>query len=100
MENVYNVLVPNIYVPEPTVMTELLTQVDLNIALEYIPKLWSDIIIFDHSGRINIIEQVVDIMAQNEPDKGSPLHERFAYIAMDIHERVENQHEKKTNKLQ
>ncbi|CAH1176490.1 unnamed protein product [Phaedon cochleariae] len=99
MSQVYEVLVPNIYVPEPGVMNEVLKQVDLNGAIEYIPKLWSDMTIFDHTGRENLIQYILNIMVNNEPDKDSTLVERFSYIAWDIHTRVENQHENKTNKL-
>ncbi|KAG5898592.1 hypothetical protein JTB14_016603 [Gonioctena quinquepunctata] len=100
MSQIYEVLVPNIYVPEPGVMNEILTQVDLNGAIEYIPKLWSDMIIFDHTSRENLIESITNIMVNNDPETGSALVERFSYIAWDIYSRIENQNEFRFNKLQ
>ncbi|XP_074027705.1 small ribosomal subunit protein mS39 [Leptinotarsa decemlineata] len=99
MSQVYDILVPNIYVPEPGVMSELLKQVDLNGAIEYISKLWSDMIIFDHTNRENLIEAISNIMVNNGPETGSELASRFSYIAWDIYSRIENQNEQKTNKI-
>ncbi|KAJ8928157.1 hypothetical protein NQ314_019304 [Rhamnusium bicolor] len=99
ISEVYNKLVPNIYVPEPGVMNEVLNQVDLNGAIEYIPKLWSDMTIFDHTNRENLIDSILNIMVYNEPPTDPELRERFSYIGWDIYTKIENQNENRFNKL-
>lgn len=99
MAEVYEKLVPNIYVPEPGVMAEVLKQVDLNGAVEYVPKLWSDMTIFDHTGRENLVEAILNIMVNNGSDTDSNLKERFSFIAWDIYTKIINQNEKKFNKI-
>ncbi|XP_060532689.1 small ribosomal subunit protein mS39 [Cylas formicarius] len=97
MENVYNKLVPNIYVPEPSVMEELLRQVELNASIEYIPKLWSDMTIFDQVNREKLITLVLNIMVENSPQVGTDLAIAFSNIAKNIYENIENQNPERTN---
>lgn len=99
MEQVYNKYVPNIYVPEPSVMSEVIKHVDLNGAIEHVPRLWSDMIIFDHSSRQNLVEAILNVMINNEPEQGSEFTERFAYIAWDIHNRIRNQNDRRLKKI-
>ncbi|KAJ8979588.1 hypothetical protein NQ317_019476 [Molorchus minor] len=99
MNEVYYKLVPNIYVPEPSVMTEVLKQVDLNGETEYIPKLWSDMTIFDHTSRENLIDTVLNIMINNEPPIESELTQKFADIGWNIYEKIDTQDENRFNKL-
>ncbi|RZC40303.1 PTCD3 -like protein, mitochondrial, partial [Asbolus verrucosus] len=99
MAETYEKLVPHIYVPEPGIMEEVLKQVDANGAVEYIPKLWSDMVVFEHTYRENLIESILNIMANNEQLVNSELNERFAYIAWDIYNRIENQDENRISKL-
>ncbi|KAJ8922045.1 hypothetical protein NQ315_008686 [Exocentrus adspersus] len=98
MNQTYDKLVPNIYVPEPGVMLELLTQVELNAAVEYIPKLWSDMTVFDHTTRENLLELISNIMVNNPP-ADSELRERFSYIAWDMYNKIESQNENRYNKI-
>lgn len=99
----YHTLVPNIYTPEPGIMTEILKQVDINGALELIPRLWSDIVIFEHSNRESILELVLKIMVENVPSKDiatqANLGENFSSIAWQIFTKIEEQPENKTNAL-
>ncbi|CAH0552989.1 unnamed protein product [Brassicogethes aeneus] len=97
MRDIYEKYVPHIYVPEPGVMGEILKIVDINGAIEFIPKLWSDMTVFDHTNRENLLETVLDIMVNNEIE--SELKENFSNIAWDIFNRIENQNENRTNKI-
>lgn len=99
IENTYYKLVPHIYVPEPAIMGEVLKQVELNGAIEFIPKLWSDMIMFDHIHREALVEQVLNMMVNNEPPQGSDLVERFSNIGWDLYTTVEGQTEERYNKL-
>lgn len=96
----YSRLVPNVYTPEPGIMTEILKQVDINGALELIPQLWSDIVIFEHTNRENILELVLKIMVENTPNQELPnqanLGEKFSDIAWQIFTKIEEQSETRT----
>ncbi|CAH1987692.1 unnamed protein product [Acanthoscelides obtectus] len=99
MQNIYNMLVPNIYVPEPGVMAEVLKQVDLNGSVEYVAQLWSDMIIFDHINRENLIESILNILDSNKPEAESNLIEVFSCIAWDLFKRLEDEGDNRFNKL-
>ncbi|KAK4883101.1 hypothetical protein RN001_006420 [Aquatica leii] len=99
MQNTYLKLVPHIYVPEPSVMLEILKCVEANDAVEYIPRLWSDVIIFDHVNRENLINLVLNILVSSENAESATLAERFSTIAWDIWNKIENQNENKINKI-
>ncbi|XP_064473194.1 small ribosomal subunit protein mS39-like [Ornithodoros turicata] len=81
----YDKYVPNIYTPEPSVVCEIIEAIDLNDALEYIPQLWSDIIIFNHYERENVIKGMLSVMAKGKRE--AQLQEQFATIVSDIRER-------------
>ncbi|XP_037956999.1 protein PTCD3 homolog, mitochondrial-like [Teleopsis dalmanni] len=89
----YDKLVPNIYIPEPGVMEELLKAVELNAAIELVPRLWSDMIIFDHLGRESLINRILNIMVSNKPDISIPIQEQlpqqFAKVALDIYNKIQ-----------
>lgn len=99
----YNALVPHVYVPEPGIMTEILKQVEINGALELIPRLWSDIVIFEHSNRDNILELILKIMVENKPSQDiagqANLNANFSDIAWQIFTKIEEQPENRTNPL-
>lgn len=92
-ENVYYKLVPHIYVPEPSVMAEILEAVEANGTYKYIPKLWSDMIIFDHLNRKKLIEMILSIISENVLDKDDPLLGNFAKIGWDIYSKIDSQGE-------
>lgn len=98
MENVYQKLVPNIYVPEPSVMLDILKCVEANDAIEYVPRLWSDILIFDHANRENILNLLLNIMVNNQ-DGDATMVEKLSNIAWDIWNKVEYQSEHRTKVL-
>lgn len=100
MEYTYNVLIPHVYVPEPGVMGEILKSVESNRAIEYLPKLWSDMIVFDHTNREKLITHILKIMVENEPlEDNLELNEKFANVAWDIYDRIEGQSEHRTVQL-
>ncbi|KAF5280612.1 hypothetical protein FQA39_LY05260 [Lamprigera yunnana] len=99
MEEIYEKYVPHIYIPEPSVMLDILKCVELNDAVEYIPRLWSDIIIFDHASNEKLVNLVVNIMVNNKVTENKTLCESFATIAWTIWDKIENPPERKINKL-
>jgi pentatricopeptide repeat domain-containing protein 3 len=99
MNDVYYKYVPHIYVPETGIMAEILTQIDANGAIEYVPRLWSDMMVFDQSYRENLVEIIMNTMVNNEQLVNADYNEKFANIAWDIYTRAEEQEESKINKL-
>lgn len=99
----YNRLVPHVYTPEPGIMTEILKQVEINGALELLPRLWSDMVIFDHTSRESLLQHVLKIMVENRPNSELPsqtgLDAQFLNIAWQIWNKIENQIEGRTNQL-
>lgn len=103
MNETYNYLVPNVYIPEPTVIDEILKSIDTNGALTYLPKIWSDMTIFDHIHRDNLVNRILRIMVDNTPNLSIPeyegLDEKFMNIAWSVWTYIEGQSEKRVNKL-
>lgn len=90
---IYDLLVPNIYIPEPGIMEEILKMVEVNGAFELMPRLWSDMVIFDHINRESLLTRSLKIMISNKPDVSKKyqeqLPEQFAKVALDIYHKVE-----------
>lgn len=76
-------------------MLAILKNMEASGHIEYIPQLWSDIKIFDHAHRENILQYLVDVMVENKPNSAE-LTERFAVIAWDIFMLVKTQPEERT----
>lgn len=99
----YDRLVPHVYTPEPGIMAEILKQVEVNGALELLPRLWSDMVIFDHVNREPLLQHVLKIMVENRPNAELPsqqgLDAQFLNIAWQIWTKIETQHESRTNQL-
>uniref|UniRef100_A0A1B6HTV0 Small ribosomal subunit protein mS39 n=1 Tax=Homalodisca liturata TaxID=320908 RepID=A0A1B6HTV0_9HEMI len=93
----YNKLVPNIYVPEPGIMEEIIKTVDLNEAWELLPRLWSDVVMFEHTDRESLICAVLTALQRSQTDD-TELTGRLADVAWGIWERLENQRESRFNK--
>lgn len=101
----YDRLVPKIYIPEPGIMEEILKSVEVNGAIDLIPRIWSDIVAFDLMNRENIINRILKITTENKPNPENPIHnglnEHFARIGLDIFTKVtETADTRATKKLQ
>ncbi|KAK9871049.1 hypothetical protein WA026_010007 [Henosepilachna vigintioctopunctata] len=99
MENLYNQIVPNIYTPEMGVLEEIIKQVEISGAIEFLPKLWSDVVTFDCARKDTMLKLILDIMVHNEPENDPNLVEKFANIGSDIYEKLMNQNENRTNNI-
>ncbi|XP_044748174.1 protein PTCD3 homolog, mitochondrial [Coccinella septempunctata] len=99
MTNMYDKLVPHIYTPEMSVLEEILKQIEIYGAVEYIPKMWSDMVIFDSTRKESMLNLILNIMVANERKNDPDLTEKFANVAEDIHEKLINQNENSTNKI-
>ena len=61
-------------------------------ALYHLPKLWSDMVIFEHSSREKLVALVLSALLQHQPrEDQKELTERLATIAKDVWARVQGQ---------
>lgn len=98
ISEIYEKLVPHIYTPEPAVMEEILKQVEATDAIQHVPKLWSDMVIFDLSNRDRLLNLILNIMVNGKTNDES-LQEQFGNVAYDIYNILVNQDENRTNKI-
>ncbi|XP_022230990.2 protein PTCD3 homolog, mitochondrial [Drosophila obscura] len=89
----YDLLVPNIYIPEPGIMEEVLRTIEINAAVEHVPRIWSDMVVFDHTHRESLLLYVLRIMVDNRPNADTPaqsqLSEQCAKVALDMYNKIE-----------
>lgn len=97
----YHHLVPNVYIPEPAVVEEILKAVETSGAIEHVPLLWSHIILFDQNTRESLLLLLTRIMIQNSPNAAFPqqadLVQKFGEIAYDMFSRIEEKNESRSN---
>lgn len=90
----YDLLVPNIYIPEPGIMEEILRALEINGAVEHVPRIWSDMVIFDHTHRESLLLYLLRIMVDNRPTPDEPaqqqLPEQCAKVALDMYNKIED----------
>jgi len=91
----YNKIVPNVYTPEPGIMEEILKSLELNQSIQYLPQLWSDVVIFDQTHRENLIALFLHVMASEFPSEDTPdaikLKQEFVKIGWTIWTTLETQ---------
>lgn len=96
----YHNLVPHVYVPEPSVMEDILKTVEVSGAIEHLPLFWSHVVLFDHNSRESILDLFTRIMIQNPPSSTFPQHaglnEKFSEIAHDMWKKIEEKNENRT----
>lgn len=84
----YHKYVPNIYIPEPSIMENILKQVDAEGAIDQIPLLWSHMVIFDQSNKEPLVNLILRIMTDNKTDS-EELREKFSVIANEMWQKME-----------
>lgn len=85
--DMYNKYIPNIYTPEPSVVCEIIEAIDLNDAIHYVPQLWTDIVLFNHHERTNVVKAMLQVMAKAK--RPAEIQTQLAFIATDINERCD-----------
>ncbi|KAL6262560.1 hypothetical protein P5V15_005352 [Pogonomyrmex californicus] len=95
----YNKLVPHVTIPEPAVMSAILEALQLHpaeTATQYIPKLWSHMIMFGHLDREQLLENILHLMSVHcKPAPDSPLNAQFAGMALTIWDHIQAQNRRK-----
>lgn len=95
----YNKLVPHVTIPEPAVMSAILEALKLHpaqTATQYIPKLWSHMVMFGHLDREELLENILHLLSvhcKSAPD--SPLNAQFAQTALTIWDHIQTQNTKR-----
>lgn len=88
----YSKLVPHVTIPEPDVMSAILEALKLHpaqTATQYIPKLWSHMVMFGHLDREQLLEDILHLMSVHcKPASDSPLNAQFAGMALTIWEHI------------
>lgn len=101
---IYEDLTPNVYSPEPGIMAEILRTIATAGTIEYVPKLWSDMICFDHVGRENLVSDILQIMVNNPPSPEVSQHvdlvEKFNTVAYSVWETLKEQQEIRSERFQ
>ncbi|KAG5313371.1 PTCD3 protein, partial [Acromyrmex insinuator] len=95
----YSKLVPHVTIPEPAVMSAILEALKLHpaqIATQYIPKLWSHMIMFGHLNREELLENILHLMSVHcKPVSDSPLNAQFTEMAVIIWDHIQTQNSKR-----
>lgn len=85
---VYNKLVPHVTIPEPAVISAILEALQLYPAetvTQYIPKLWSHMVMFGYLNVEGLLETILQLISVHcKPASDSPLNEQFAEVAITI----------------
>ncbi|XP_035525803.1 pentatricopeptide repeat domain-containing protein 3, mitochondrial [Morone saxatilis] len=78
----YRKLIPSRFYPNSIGLRNLLQAVQIDSRLDLVPSIWKGIRSVGHSNKINLVEEVVSLMAK---EKHSPeVQESFAECALDI----------------
>jgi pentatricopeptide repeat domain-containing protein 3 len=103
MSDYYFNLVPHVYIPEQSVMEDILKAVEVSGAIEHIPLLWSHLICFDQIMRENLLTILFRVMLQNKPDETIKTQEnltsKFCEIAWDVWTKIEEKNEQRSKPL-
>lgn len=85
----YHRYVPNIYIPEPSIMENILKQVEVEGALHHIPQLWSHMVIFDQTNKEPLINLLLRIMTEASKEDATDLQDKFSSIAGEMWQKME-----------
>lgn len=83
----YNNFTPHRYTPTFTAMEELLNAIDLNDGFEHLPRIWSDMILFQYTRRMDLVEHLLSIMAKKRQE--SQLQQLFLKTVKDIQKQAQ-----------
>lgn len=86
----YDQLVPETYSLEPKMIDDIFSTINLNGAIQYLPKFWTDMVISGISKNSKINEILLSLMVENPPMSDMREHdglvEQFAEIAWTIYQ--------------
>ncbi|XP_054713008.1 protein PTCD3 homolog, mitochondrial-like [Uloborus diversus] len=83
----YEKYVPNIYTPEPSVTYEIIQAIHFNGLYTYLPRLCSDVLIFEHTERENILVAMTEAAGCMKHDE--QVQSQLVHILWQIVEKLE-----------
>ncbi|KAJ8725153.1 hypothetical protein PYW07_016111 [Mythimna separata] len=77
-------LVPNVYVPEPSVMEEIIKTLEVGGAGDRLAQAWSQLVVFGHSKRARLVERLLDAMVNTYPGQEEEVKSKMRAAAADM----------------
>ncbi|CAH0721551.1 unnamed protein product, partial [Brenthis ino] len=79
-----DMLVPNIYVPEPSVMEEIIKTLEVGGAGERLALAWSQLVVFGLAKRTRLLEQLLAALCSCYPGQDDEVKEKIRNVAADM----------------
>ncbi|XP_043266912.1 protein PTCD3 homolog, mitochondrial [Venturia canescens] len=99
----YDLMVPQIYIPEPSVIKEILEAIersDPKMALEILPRIWSHMIRFEHLDREQLVSKGLNMMRTTcAAPADSTVKTQYADAAWSYWSYIQEQSEYRTHKM-
>ncbi|CAB3235945.1 unnamed protein product [Arctia plantaginis] len=77
-------LVPNIYVPEPSVMEEIIKSLEVGGAGDRLAQAWSQLVVFGHAKRVRLVERLLDAMISCYEYQSEEVKRKMRLAAIDM----------------
>lgn len=81
---VLDILVPNVYAPEPSVMEEIIKTLEIGGAGDRLAQAWSQLIIFGHAKRVRLVEKLLNAMVNCYEYQEEEVKAKMRAAAADI----------------
>ncbi|KAG6450726.1 protein PTCD3 homolog, mitochondrial [Manduca sexta] len=91
-------LVPNVYVPEPSVMEEIIRTLEVAGAGDRLAQAWSQLVVFGHAKRTKLVEKLVEAMTNTYQYQDEEVKSKMRSAAVDIFNFGELMTEQEENK--
>ncbi|KAM3968051.1 small ribosomal subunit protein mS39 [Aphomia sociella] len=79
-----DMLVPNVYVPEPTVMEEIIKTLEVGGAGDRLAQAWSQLVVFGIAKRAKLVERLLNAMCNCYQYQDNEVKEKMRAAAADI----------------
>ncbi|XP_026765066.2 protein PTCD3 homolog, mitochondrial [Galleria mellonella] len=79
-----DMLVPNVYVPEPTVMEEIIKTLEVGGAGDRLAQVWSQLVVFGIAKRAKLVERLLSAMCSCYQYQENEVKEKMRAAAADV----------------
>nr|XP_049696838.1 protein PTCD3 homolog, mitochondrial [Helicoverpa armigera] len=77
-------LVPNVYVPEPSVMEEIIKTLEVGGAGDRLAQAWSQLVVFGHGKRAKLVEKLLEAMCNTYHGQDEEVKSKMRAAAADM----------------